>query len=333
MTGEVDWVFWTLGGLLGLVGLALAWWALFADRAEGRKRCPKCWYDMTGSPGLTCSECGYSTKRDKKLLKTRRHWRTAAVAVLVLLGSAASGLLPKVRCDGWTSIVPTTVLILVATQDDESTWSRYVVRGAPEVSQSLTFELLERVAEQRLWRWQWRLLVDRWLFDDSPHRHTRNLWDSKYRLLLAAVIRFEEIVADEGLRAQLAEAYPLEVSVMSSGMVSPTGAVRCVMQMKPSWGYAVVYHASLTARQGAQGTLSATWDSARSGNIRRTGRDGQLVQVDAAEEAIVFEVEIKCRAIGGGNEWHHYSSDRLSIPIRAFTSSRRPAGATGLKTN
>ena len=52
MTGDVDWVFWTLGGLLGLAGLSLIAWALFADRAKGRKRCPKCWFDMTGSVTL-----------------------------------------------------------------------------------------------------------------------------------------------------------------------------------------------------------------------------------------------------------------------------------------
>ena len=39
----------TIGGwLLAAAGFALFAWALFRDRSRGRKRCPKCWYDMTG---------------------------------------------------------------------------------------------------------------------------------------------------------------------------------------------------------------------------------------------------------------------------------------------
>ena len=36
-----DWFYWLIGGLLGTGGLILAFWSLFADRARGRKHCPK----------------------------------------------------------------------------------------------------------------------------------------------------------------------------------------------------------------------------------------------------------------------------------------------------
>ena len=49
------WVVFTPALLLGA-------WALFEDwvhqRFNKRKRCPRCWYDMSRSPTLTCSECG-----------------------------------------------------------------------------------------------------------------------------------------------------------------------------------------------------------------------------------------------------------------------------------
>ena len=52
-----DWVF-VLAALAVLVVFAslvyMAWWALFADRSRNRRRCPRCWYDMAYTPGMTC---------------------------------------------------------------------------------------------------------------------------------------------------------------------------------------------------------------------------------------------------------------------------------------
>ena len=66
-----DWIFWIAGGLLGIAGLWLAYWALLSDRAKGRKRCPKCWYNMQGAESLRCPECGHTAKSERKLRKTR----------------------------------------------------------------------------------------------------------------------------------------------------------------------------------------------------------------------------------------------------------------------
>ncbi len=41
------WLMWLLGlGLLGLC-MAVTWWGLFGDRARGRRRCPRFWYDLS----------------------------------------------------------------------------------------------------------------------------------------------------------------------------------------------------------------------------------------------------------------------------------------------
>ncbi len=66
-----NWLFWIGGGGIGLLALALLYWSLLHDRARGRRRCLKCWYDMSRTPTLTCSECGWTAKREKKLVKTR----------------------------------------------------------------------------------------------------------------------------------------------------------------------------------------------------------------------------------------------------------------------
>lgn len=110
-----DFFSYLAAGALGLLSLGLAFWALFwSGRAKGRRRCPKCWYDLSQTPGLRCSECGHVAKREKKLFKTRRRWRWAGMALLLLLSGAYEGVQPKVRKDGWASVTPTTILILQA---------------------------------------------------------------------------------------------------------------------------------------------------------------------------------------------------------------------------
>ncbi len=113
----IDAALWTIGASLALVALALAAWALFSDRPRGRKRCPKCWYDMAGSPTLTCPECGKTAASDRKLHKTRRRWRLVGLAAVVLLIAAATGIMPKVRDNSWPKLLPDVVFIATAPFD------------------------------------------------------------------------------------------------------------------------------------------------------------------------------------------------------------------------
>jgi hypothetical protein len=48
---DQPWVAWVLAGLLLVGGGWLFAWALFWDRSRGRRRCPKCWYDLRGTQG------------------------------------------------------------------------------------------------------------------------------------------------------------------------------------------------------------------------------------------------------------------------------------------
>ena len=49
------WLAWVLGVLVVGLGVTLTWWGLFGDRARGRRRCPRCWHDLSHTPGMTCS--------------------------------------------------------------------------------------------------------------------------------------------------------------------------------------------------------------------------------------------------------------------------------------
>ena len=85
-------------------------WALFWDRSRGRRRCPRCWYDMEGVPGKRCPECGRDARRERSLFRTRRQWRWMAVTPVLFVGSAVVGPVRDIWLDGWTA-VPTSVLI------------------------------------------------------------------------------------------------------------------------------------------------------------------------------------------------------------------------------
>ncbi len=136
---NLDWLFWLLGGLVAAGGTVLGAWALFWDRARRRgvvrKRCPRCWYDMTGAPALTCPECGREAKGERALLRTRRRWKWAIGAAVVIAAGAATGMVPRYRAGGWIGLVPSSVLVWAAPAERPSgpqtvTWSAIGTPGA-----------------------------------------------------------------------------------------------------------------------------------------------------------------------------------------------------------
>lgn len=100
---------------LGLVlfSLMLVVWALIGDRARGRLRCPKCWYDMTGIHDPRCPECGKDIKSPKHLRKSRRmRWPFALASVCI--GIAVYGFASAQRVDqsDYFALMPTWVLMM-----------------------------------------------------------------------------------------------------------------------------------------------------------------------------------------------------------------------------
>ena len=92
------WSFITIAAVLFLGAIALLYWGLWGDRSKGRLRCPKCWYDMTGSVEagkLECPECGKDAGVEKRLKKNHRRWWAMVVAVVLV--SVAVGF----SYEGW----------------------------------------------------------------------------------------------------------------------------------------------------------------------------------------------------------------------------------------
>ena len=107
----LDFALWTGAIFLGVLALLVATWALFADSARGRKRCPKCWYDMSASPTLTCPECGTTAKSPAALLRTRRRWRVLLVSAALVLLSGASAAGPKLLAGKGYDLIPDLVMV------------------------------------------------------------------------------------------------------------------------------------------------------------------------------------------------------------------------------
>jgi hypothetical protein len=95
--------------LFSALGVGAVWWALFGDKARSR-RCPRCWHDLSGTPGMTCGECGHVAHHERELLQTRRRWGVAIVAlvgILVVTGWARLEILNA----SWVGFVPNAVLV------------------------------------------------------------------------------------------------------------------------------------------------------------------------------------------------------------------------------
>jgi hypothetical protein len=155
-------LFWISGALVGIGGVWLLWWGLLADRSRGRRRCPKCWYDMSKTEGLRCPECGREANREQSLLRTRRRWKWALTSLIVLLGAAFLAVQPKVRKDGWASVTPTPALILMLQLPDKS-WALDGLdrRVKVDVSQvSAGFTGMQVNNRRALTLSQWRRLGD-----------------------------------------------------------------------------------------------------------------------------------------------------------------------------
>jgi len=117
----VDLLWLSFAIAFGAAGLLLLVWSLFCDRAKGRPRCPRCWYDLSGLNGRRCPECGIEAKKDRHLYRTRRHWKAAALAMVLLILAAVCIGTQQVRKHGWAGAGPSWAYILLLPHLDNTT--------------------------------------------------------------------------------------------------------------------------------------------------------------------------------------------------------------------
>ena len=191
--GSAAWFWWGGALAMALAGLLLLFWALGWDWLRTRKtrprRCPKCWYDLSGmSASMKCSECGYEAKRERKLHKSRRRWRWVFVGLLLILASGYPVVQPKVQRDGWWSLVSNRMLIagLPFARDVDDFWCREMARrvqaGTPTrdrvLGQSRAAFLMPMTEDE------WRAFFERCVEGDARARPISKDWRLKYGELL-----------------------------------------------------------------------------------------------------------------------------------------------------
>ena len=107
----VIFVAWAWPALIAiLLAAVVIRWALFADKARGRRRCPGCWHDLSRTAGLTCGECGRTAADERDLARTRRRWGIAGAAVIVAMAVAVVTQHSILNAT-WAGAVPDWVLV------------------------------------------------------------------------------------------------------------------------------------------------------------------------------------------------------------------------------
>ena len=114
LTGQliIYWLPYIAGISIVVIGIFYIWKSVFADRNRGGRRCPRCWYDMTYSQGMTCSECGHTAQCEQDFTHTRRRWGRASF-VLVLCVATILGMYWKLLDRGIIASLPTPILTMV----------------------------------------------------------------------------------------------------------------------------------------------------------------------------------------------------------------------------
>jgi hypothetical protein len=174
-----SWILWTLGGTLTILSLIVLARALFRDRAKGRRRCPSCWYDMTGVQGLRCPECGRQARKERHLLRTRRRWGRAALASLTLLLGSAALAWPAARARGPITLVPTFILVRLTPK--VGTETRFDPATSTFITSPIAKELRRRIDANQLAPSHWLTALK-----TAGVLHARTRWpkDVPYRIAL-----------------------------------------------------------------------------------------------------------------------------------------------------
>ena len=110
--GVVIWPYICAGSVVAVIGLVLFYLGVLGDRARGRRRCARCWYDMAGLETLRCPECGREAWSERALLRARWRWWLILPGLLLLAIGAASAGAPWLARAQWIENAPRPVLIL-----------------------------------------------------------------------------------------------------------------------------------------------------------------------------------------------------------------------------
>lgn len=168
----IYWLCWLATIVFFGAMIYIAWAAIFKDRPKGKRRCPKCWFDMCATPGMTCGECGFTAHFEKQLNKRRRRLGVAVLAILSCV--AMAGVInERLMVRGWMGIVPTKALILS-------------LPFTMDLQGKSFLELTKRMQASELSDGEWKMLMKRCAKGDFQREVFSAEWDNTYsRVILS----------------------------------------------------------------------------------------------------------------------------------------------------
>jgi hypothetical protein len=325
MYGMGEWMYWlACVGILVLMSalIYLAWWALFSDRSRGRRRCPRCWYDMAHAPppGITCAECGFVARRERQFHRTRRRYAIASGAILLNV-AVAMIITERSMQRGFQALLPSRVLI-------------WMLPIADNPRDGMLGELIYRATRSDLSEGQWKSFMARCATGDWRARPIDDAWRRKYGDLITS---FRAMMIYEPHIEEPLLSIPPEVQVTSRD-AWPLGApVTVTMQILDWWPLGTECRVRVAPR--LEGVDSVTVYRSASDRWPRTPFALHLPPLDPTTQEIVVDVHLDRRRLllaeGGSSEpvgdWEPVMDKRVRLPVRFEGSVETSAQAVSDK--
>jgi len=259
-----DWIIWLawLGVIAACIWLIhMARKSLFGDRSRGRRRCPRCWYDMSHSPTLTCGECGHTAQQEADLFRTRRNIGRA-LACIALCVTIILAVQWNAAQRGWTGMMPSRMIILLLPLDSNNG--------------SLVREISTRASAGTLSASDMKALIDRCASGDWTAEPTSDRWIAKYGRLIDA---WQRTIAAQPELEQLVLAIPPRVNLIGRQAWPADVQPSAGLQVREWWPfgyelrvrYRVVDQPALSQSNVAAHGREAANDESGSGDSRSSG--------------------------------------------------------------
>lgn len=262
------------GLVVGFVFVVVIWWALFGDRDRGRRRCPRCWHDLSATPGQTCGECGYAARREGDLHRPRRRLGIAGAALVALLTGVSVVHWNASEVD-YYAILPTRVLLWSIS------WSEWL----PE---DVRIELSQRISRREISDEERLNLLARCLAGDSTAPPGSPAWARRYGAFLAWWQRRD--FANDAERRRLLVLPP---QIVSSALTAPVNGEPGFVQLRIRDWWPPETDVRVTIRPQVPGATPLV--VSRAGGMDSLPIPVLIPSVGSGVREIVFEVEIARR--------------------------------------
>jgi hypothetical protein len=309
---------WASALIAMVLSIPLLWWSLFGDRQRGRRRCPRCWHDLTGTPGMTCGECGFSAASERMLHRSRRRLGLTALSISIMAASLGV-VFWEVDRDWWLELVPSRVLIASMPWTSDS-------------SNALVRELYSRQARGDLSPSQLQALLDRCFAGDSAALPVSPAWRRKYSQPILKYLRSSpEARLLDGRLLEL----PIDLSVTAPAQW-PDDVPLCFNLVIEELWWPEWSDLRLTTRilDESEIELRDPLTICRRGGGAGAGIQSPLPIVVSPQSVgsrqFRVEVVVERRVSRGNHEWMAVETLDFSVPVQVAAGD--PAAFTGVDT-